>query len=183
MDRERPRNAFAMLDASHRRHDQMLDQLLGAAERLASGAGRVPEMEECTDAVAFFARSVPNHFGDEDEVVFPAIVRAHPHHGAALAALSAEHPGLIAAHAAVREAVAAWNDSVPGAVTAASFIELARDLAARYRDHAVREDTLLATIEFEDPEGAILAAMEARRGGGRGRGGGGGGGGGRNRLK
>ncbi len=181
MDRVRPVTAFAQLDMSHHRHHERLEGLTGAAARLASGVGGMMDVEEILDAVAFFARSTPRHFGDEDEVVFPALATARPAVAPALAALSAEHAPLTASFADLARRAAAWNEQVPAAADAQAFAAEASATATRYRDHAAREDALFAAqrgaLDAEDT--ALLAALEARRGGGgRGRGGGGGGDGG-----
>lgn len=176
--------AFAQLDMSHHRHHERLEALTGAAERLAGGVGGMMDVEEILDAVAFFGRSTPRHFGDEDEVVFPALAKARPEVAAALAELTAEHAPLTAGFAELARQAATWNDQVPAADAAQAFAAEAGATARRYRDHAAREDALFAAqrgaLDAEDA--ALLAALEARRGGGgRGRGGGGGGGGGRGR--
>ena len=186
MDRERPRTAFAQLDSSHRRHDERLDALTGAAERLAKGLGGMVEVEEILDASAFFARSTPRHFGDEDDVVFPALAAARPALAAALTALTDEHAPLLAGFAELGARARRWDERVPDAAESTSFATAADTLAARYRDHAAREDALFAdtgdALASQDAE--LLKTLEARRGGGGGgggggRGGGGGGGGGR----
>jgi iron-sulfur cluster repair protein YtfE (RIC family) len=161
--RDGPRTAIEQLDNSHRRHDQRLDYLVTVAGQLAGGHGGPSDLEELEDAVIWFARSVPRHFGDEDEVVFPALAAARPDLAAALAALSAEHPGLIEAHRAIHDLVLGWGGREPAAATLPAFLAQVEDLAARYRDHAAREDVLLEGVELGDDE-PLLAAMDARRG-------------------
>jgi iron-sulfur cluster repair protein YtfE (RIC family) len=159
--------AIGQLESSHRRHDDRLELLVAAAEQLASGHGGPDDLEELEDHVTWFARSVPMHFGDEDEVVFPALVAARADLAAPLAAISAEHAGLVAAHTHVREVVLSWNGFEPAAETLPSFVAAVRDLATRYRDHAAREDALFAAIT--DVTAALdnvslLAALGVRRG-------------------
>jgi iron-sulfur cluster repair protein YtfE (RIC family) len=159
--------AIGQLESSHRRHDDRLEILLAAAEQLASGHGGPMDLEELEDHVTWFARSVPMHFGDEDEVVFPALVAALPDLAAPLAAISAEHPALLAAHAHVRETVLGWNGREPPAETLPAFVAAARELARAYRDHAEREDALFATLvadrlKIDNP--SLLAALAVRRG-------------------
>ncbi|HVK74391.1 MAG TPA: hemerythrin domain-containing protein, partial [Kofleriaceae bacterium] len=166
MDRTRPRTALDQLDSSHRRHDERLDALLGAADRLAAGLGAGAELEEVQDAVAFFARSAANHFGDEDDTVFPALAAARPALAPALTALTAEHPGLLAGHARLRALVDGWADAIPDRAVATTFVAAAREVAAAYRDHAAREDALFATAAgaLDAVDGDLVAAMEQRRG-------------------
>src|SRR5262245_13552089 len=87
---DRPRSALAQLDASHRRHDERLAGLVAVAEQLCGGHGGPQDLEDLEDAVTWFARSVPRHFGDEDDVVFPALAAARPERAAALADITAE---------------------------------------------------------------------------------------------
>ena len=110
---DRPRSALGQLDASHRRHDERLAGLVAVAEQLCGGHGGPQDLEDLEDAVVWFARSVPRHFGDEDEVVFPALAAARPELAAALAEISAEHAGLLAAHQAVHDAVMSWDGREP----------------------------------------------------------------------
>jgi iron-sulfur cluster repair protein YtfE (RIC family) len=156
--------AIGQLESSHRRHDDRLEILVAAAEQLASGHGGPADLEELEDHVTWFARSVPLHFGDEDEVVFPALVAARADLAAPLAAISAEHAGLLAAHAHVREVVLGWNGREPPTDTLPAFVAAVRDLATRYRDHAAREDELFATLTLQLDNASLLAALAVRRG-------------------
>lgn len=161
--RDGPRTAIGQLDSSHRRHDQRLDDLIAVAGQLAGGHGGPSDLEELEDAVTWFARSVPRHFGDEDEVVFPALAAARPDLAEALTALSAEHPALVEAHRAIHDTVLAWAGREPAAADLPAFLAAVHDVAARYRDHAAREDALFAGVDLAGDE-ALLAAMDARRG-------------------
>jgi iron-sulfur cluster repair protein YtfE (RIC family) len=163
--RDGPRTALGQLDSSHRRHDERLQALVDVTEQLCGGHGGPQDLEELEAAVGWFARSVPRHFADEDEAVFPALARAYPALAEALAALSAEHPALIAAHRAVHDTVMAWDGREPPAAELPGFRRAVQDVAAAYRDHAAREDALFAGVSLDasDDEQA-LAAMDARRG-------------------
>lgn len=165
---DRPRSALGQLDASHRRHDERLAGLVAVAEQLCGGHGGPQDLEDLEEAVGWFARSVPRHFGDEDEVVFPALAAARPALAAALAEISAEHAGLLAAHQAVHDAVMSWNGREPPSGALAAFLEAVREVAARYRAHAAREDELLAGVGEDvfgaEDNGRMLAAMDERRG-------------------
>lgn len=156
--------AIGQLESSHRRHDDRLELLAAAAEQLASGHGGPADLEELEDHVTWFARTVPMHFGDEDEVVFPALVAARPDLAAPLAALSAEHAGLLAAHAHVHDVVLGWNGFEPAADTLPAFVAAVRELATRYRDHAAREDALFSASPVTLDDASLLAALAVRRG-------------------
>lgn len=122
------------------------------------------DLEELEDQVTWFARSVPLHFGDEDEVIFPALVALDPALAAPLAAFSYEHPALLAAHATVREAVLGWGGREPSSDSLPAFLAAVRDLAARYRDHAAREDVLFSGLALTLDDATLLAALQTRRG-------------------
>src|SRR4029079_17184583 len=92
------------LDRSHRRHDDVMTQLLEAARRIAAGRPHDTDAESVRDAVAYFARAVTRHFLDEEGSVFPRLSTRRPELAEALAALSAEHPAQIALQNAVAEA-------------------------------------------------------------------------------
>src|SRR3954454_17743 len=86
---------LSQLDRSHRRHDDVMGQLLEAARRLAAGRPHDTDVEVVRDAVAYFARAVTRHFLDEEGSVFPRLSTRRPDLAEALAALSAEHPAQI----------------------------------------------------------------------------------------
>ncbi len=182
------------LDRSHRRHDDVMTQLLDAARRLAAGRPHDTDVAVVRDAVAYFERAVTRHFLDEEGSVFPRLSTRRPDLAEALAALSAEHPTQVALQNAVAEHVKQLDDeSRPGAGKA--LLEVAEKLAEQHRSHVAREDEIfrdahVALTEQDDSD--IVAEMETRRdrdedsgrirmgggGGGRGRGAGGGGAGG-----
>ncbi len=138
--------------------------LIAAAEQLAGGHGGPEDLEELEDQVTWFARSVPLHFGDEDEVIFPALAALDARLATPLSTLSAEHPALLAAHATIREAVLSWGGREPAPDSLPAFLAAVRDLASRFRDHAAREDLLFATLSLTLDDAALLAALQTRRG-------------------
>lgn len=161
------RSALGQLDSSHRRHDERLAALVAVTEQLCGGHGGPQDLEELEDLVRWFARSVPRHFGDEDEVVFPALAAARPELTGELVALTGEHEPLLAAHRAVHDAVLGWGGREPAADALPGFRAAVVELAARYRDHAAREDDVFARlgeIFGADDDARLLAAMDARRG-------------------
>ena len=180
------------LDRSHRRHDDVMSQLLEAARRLAAGRPHDTDVEVVRDAVAYFERAVTRHFLDEEGSVFPRLSTRRPELAEALASLSAEHPAQIALQNAVAECVKQLDDdSRLGAGKA--LLELAEKLADLHRQHVEREDEIFRDAHAaltEEDDADIVVEMETRRdrdgedsgrirtGGGRGMGGGGGGGGG-----
>jgi hemerythrin-like domain-containing protein len=185
------------LDRSHRRHDDVMTQLLEAARRLAAGRPHDTDLAIARDAIAYFERAVTRHFLDEEGSVFPRLSTRRPELAEALATLSAEHPVQVALQNAVAECVKQLDDeSRPGAGKA--LLEIAEKLAEQHRKHVEREDEIFrgaheALTAQDDTD--IVAEMETRRdrdsdsgrirvgggggGGGGSSGGGGGGGGGR----
>ena len=56
---------------SHRRHDDVMTQVLEAARRIAAGRPHDSDADVVRDAVAYFQRAVTRHFLDEEGSVFP----------------------------------------------------------------------------------------------------------------
>jgi len=177
-------SCLAQLERCHRRHDEVMSELLEAARRFAAGRPESTDLECVRDAVAYFERSVRRHFLDEEGSVFPRLSTRRPELAAELAALSAEHPTQVELQARVATAVAALDGGTrPSA--GKELLDAAVALAEAHTVHVGREDALFqiaqAALTAED-DAEISAEMETRRdredGGGRRRGGGGGGGGG-----
>jgi len=174
--------SLAQLERSHRRHDDVMAELLDAARRFAAGRPDPGDLDLVRDAVAYFARAATRHFVDEEGSVFPRLSTRRPELAQALAELSAEHPAQIAMHAEVAAAAHDLDgDARPNA--GKTLLDAANRLAEAHHAHVVREDEIFATaheaLTAED-DAEIVAEMEMRRGredGGGGRGGGGGGGG------
>src|SRR5262245_24701666 len=180
--------SLAQLERCHRRHDQVMTELLEAARRLAAGRPDDGDLERVRAAVAYFERAVARHFVDEEGSVFPRLSTRRPELAAALAELSAEHPVQIAMQAEVASAAHDLDgDSRPNAGKV--LLDAATKLAEAHRAHVGREDELLAAAQAPltaEDDAEIGAGMETRRdrddnGHRHGGGGGFGGGGGRNR--
>src|SRR5215831_11599032 len=88
--------SLAQPERSHRRHDEVIAELLEAARRLAAGRPDDGDLERVHAAVRYFERAVTRHFVDEEGSVFPRLSSRRPELAAPLAALSAEHPAQIA---------------------------------------------------------------------------------------
>src|SRR5580765_7950919 len=122
---------LAQLDRSHRRHDDVMSQLLEAARRLAAGRPHDSDVDAVKDAVAYFERSVTRHFLDEEGSVFPRLSTRRPELAEALAALSAEHPAQVALqHAVAACAKQLAGEARPGAGKA--LLEMAERLAEQH---------------------------------------------------
>jgi len=177
------------LERSHLRHAEVVHGLVAAARRLVgptAGEKEPTEAEEnealgvVEDALAYFHRSVPRHFLDEEQSLFPRLALRVPAHAAALAALIAEHPFHLALHRRIEDAMKVIEQRYsPHALD--ELLDAALELERAYADHARREDVLFEeaarALTEEDLRG-IDDEMEKRRGRGGGGGGGGRGGGG-----
>jgi hemerythrin-like domain-containing protein len=176
--------SLAQLERCHRRHDQVMTELLEAARRLAAGRPDDGDLDRVREAVDYFERAVTRHFVDEEGSVFPRLSTRRPELAATLAELSAEHPLQIAMQAQVASAARDLDgDSRPNAGKV--LLDAATRLAEAHRAHVGREDELFATAQealTAEDDAEIVAEMETRRGrddNGHRHGGGGGGGGGR----
>src|SRR5262245_4424556 len=174
--------SLAQLERCHRRHDQVMAELLEAARRLAAGRPDEGDLDRVHGAVAYFERAVTRHFVDEEGSVFPRLSTRRPELAAVLAELSAEHPLQIAMQADVASAVHELDgDLRPNAGKV--LLDAATKLAEAHRAHVGREAQVFAAAQealTAEDDAEIVAEMETRRGrddDGQRRSGGGGGGG------
>ncbi len=184
------------LERSHVRHAEVVRDLVAAARRLAADPRGRTEAQEMDDldqiggAIDYFHRSVPRHFRDEEESLFPRLGQRLPERAAELAQLIAEHPGHLALHQRITEAFEVLGQRRLQRVLD-GLLATALELERAYEDHAHREDALFAeaatALTARDLEeiGEEMERRRGRSGGGRGGGGmgsgSGGGGGGRGR--
>jgi len=176
-------SSLAQLERSHRRHDEVIAELLEVARRIAAGRPDDGDLQRVREAVAYFDRSVTRHFLDEEGSVFPRLSTRRPDLAPDLAALSSEHPPQIELQQAVA-AVARELDGESRPAQGKQLLDAATRLADAHRAHVAREDQLFRAayeaLTAED-DAEIVAEMETRRdrdngrpGAGTGRGGGGG---------
>src|ERR1041384_412545 len=133
--------SLAQLERSHRRHDDVMAELLEAARRFAAGRPGDGDLALAHEAVAYFLCAVTRHFVDEEGSVFPRLSPRRPELAAALAELSAEHPAQIAMHEEVAAAARELDgDSRPTA--GKTLLDAATRLAEAHRSHVSREDEI-----------------------------------------
>src|SRR5262245_17084668 len=135
--------SLAQLERSHRRHDEVIAELLEVARRLAAGRPDATDIAKVGEAISYFDRSVTRHSLDEEGSVFPRLSTRRPELAKDLAALSAEHPPQIALQAAV--AAAAKDLDGEGSARPAQgkvLLDAATRLADAHRAHVAREDAL-----------------------------------------
>src|ERR1051325_11418390 len=70
--------SLAQLERSHRRHDDVMAELLDAARRFAAGRPDEGDLDLVREAVDYFARTVSRHFLDEEGSVFPRLSTRRP---------------------------------------------------------------------------------------------------------
>src|ERR1051325_5345968 len=158
--------SLAQLDRSHRRHDEVMAELLDAARRFAAGRPDDGDVELVREAVAYFARAVTRHFVHEEGSVSPRLSTRRPELAAALAELSAEHPAQITMHDEVAAAARELDgDSRPTA--GQTLLDAATRLAEAHRSHVSREDEIFAgaheALTAED-DAEIIAELATRGG-------------------
>jgi hypothetical protein len=145
-----------MLDRSHRRLEQRLAELTGAATTYrsdSSGSALVAARDVCD----FLQRAAARHERDEERSVFPRLTGADD----LIAALTAEHRRHESAIAELAAILGA--DPVDGGALARAAAGLER----LYRDHLDREEAeLMPRVRDLEPTAreAIYAEMQARRG-------------------
>jgi hemerythrin-like domain-containing protein len=166
------------LEASHRRHDEHMRALVASTRRIAQGGFTGDDQRVIEDAVDFLLRSVPRHFADEEETLFPRVRTLRPELADEIDRIVTEHREHEAHHMRL---AALWAKASGGDRSAARGLDdEAQRLASLYERHVADEDALFVRLQelFTDGDDhAMQQEMERRRG--RGGGGGGGGGGGR----
>ena len=157
--------SLAALERTHRRHDEVVAELLDAARRFAAGRPDAGDLARVHDAVAYFERIVTRHFVDEDGSVFPRLSTRRPELAAVLAKLSAEHPTQITLQAEVASAAHVLDGRArPSA--GKTLLDAAARLAEVHRAHVGREDEIFATAHealTAQDDREIIAEMEMRR--------------------
>lgn len=156
---------FAQLLRSHRRLEERLAELEGAADRLARGED-AEARRVIAEVLGWLGRAIKRHEEDEERSLFPRLAG-----DATLAPLIARLTDEHRAQDALAAQLAAGGPAV-------AVAETARRLARSYAAHVALEETALfpacrARLSPADLA-AIAAEMSARRegdgGGGRGRG-------------
>jgi len=158
--------SLAELERSHRRHDEVMAELLEAARRLAAGRADRADLDRVHAAVAYFERAATRHFVDEEGSVFPRLSSRRPELAAALAELSAERPAQIALQADLAAAVRRL-DGNPRPSAGKRLLDAATRLAEVQRAHIGREHEIFAAARealTAKDDADIVAEMETRRG-------------------
>jgi hypothetical protein len=161
--------SLAQLTAAHRRHDEVIAELIAASRRLAAGRPDNGDLDLVRGAVAYFEQDVPLHFLDEEGSLFPRLSTRRPELAETLASLSAEHPTQIEMHGAVIGAAAQFDSrgrSASPAGAGKALLEAAERLASAHHAHISREEAVVggareALTPEDDAE--IVAEMVTRR--------------------
>jgi hemerythrin-like domain-containing protein len=158
--------SLARLERSHRRHDEMVTNLVEAARRIAAGRPDDGDLERVREAVAFLESAVTRHFLDEDGSVFPRLSTRRPELAPELASLSAEHKDQTTLQRAVATAAHAVTNGGLRPSSGKELLDAAMALADAHSSHVGREDTVLAFAQgalTADDDAVIVAEMETRR--------------------
>jgi hemerythrin-like domain-containing protein len=155
------RDALGMLDRSHVRLTERMDQLAAAVAAIAAGTATDDDRESLDEVMEYLNGPAARHVDDEEQSVFPRLA-AHRGTAPLLKRLKAEHRNHDDTLAALRGAV---RHLPAGAGTVAT---IAADLAAQYRDHIELEDAELIPMMranlSADTLDEIRTEMRARRG-------------------
>lgn len=158
-----------MLAACHGRVERQCQTLLRLPPHLAANGADRAASEAAQNVMRYFDTSARHHHADEEEDLFPALLRAAPDAGLArlrelVAALQAQHRELEQLWGRVRRQLEGIALASAAELDAA---EVGR-MAALYREHIAREEEellpLAARILGLDKLDAIGRAMRARRG-------------------
>lgn len=143
------RDPFEMLERCHRRLEETLETLA------------TPSRQALDEALAFIDRAVRRHEDDEEQSLFPRLVRV-PQLAPLLDRLTVQHRDQTALIEELRMLMA---DATPDE---AKLRDVVSRLAAAYREHIVMEERELfpaakAALDADDL-GGMASEMEARRG-------------------
>jgi hemerythrin-like domain-containing protein len=149
---------FERLRQDHRRVLAETDAIEAAVAAMGPGGRLDPEAERGVRALLeLLARQFATHIHDEDEIVFPALMRALPEARTSVAPLAAEHAEL----RAMLQALLAQVDRPAHAARDEQIAVQVRDLADLLRIHIRKEEAVVLSIA----ERVLSPAEQARLGG------------------
>lgn len=158
-----------LMTACHRRIERFLKTLQHAAQHLA-GRKLSPEEEEALSrALRYFREAAPKHTADEEDDLFPALIRHQPATAEAVHALEQDHLRAARLHAVVDQIAEQWiRDGVLGEGAVKELKQALDDLALLYGEHIRTEETELfprasQVLQAEELD-AIGRRMAERRG-------------------
>lgn len=167
---------FARLEQTHRRIEERLDQLVRAADDLATGIGPTAALADAEEVAHYLGRGAVRHVEDEEQTLFPALA-PHAELHDVLELLAGEHTEHRGIEDQVRAKVASFQGAVPSPESAQELAHLARHLREIYAEHIGREEQdlfprarRLLSSETIMAMGREMMARRPDRGGGGGRG-------------
>src|SRR5512143_151832 len=132
------------LEAAHRRHDEHMRALVAATRRVEQGGFTPEDQAAVEEAIDYLLRSVPRHFADEEESLFPRVLAQRPALKAELDRLVTEHREHEALHMRI---AALWPRAIAGDRSAARGLDdEAQRLASSYERHVAEEDGLFVRL-------------------------------------
>ena len=155
------RDALGMLDRSHVRLAERMEQLASAVAAMTGGTATDDDRESLDDVMHYLDRGAARHVADEEQSLFPRL-REHPDTEALLTRITAEHRTHDDTLAALKRVV----QHLPAGTGMLSVI--AADLAKQYRSHIELEEAelipmvkrLLSAEQLDD----VRTEMRSRRG-------------------
>jgi iron-sulfur cluster repair protein YtfE (RIC family) len=155
-----------MLERSHRRLEENLNQLRAAAEAIAGGPATDADRATVCEVVEFFERSVTRHEADEEQSLFPRL-RERGAIDPVLDTLVDEHREHNRLHRRLREITDTWRDRPPTLDSAQHLLRLVVEIQDAYARHLELEERQLFPAARELSTRALAEAadeMQARRG-------------------
>lgn len=160
-----------MLDRCHRKLEERLTELMGAAQQIAAGDATDAAVATVSDVLSFFDRSVARHEADEEQSLFPRLrgrAGIDPVIDTIIDTLSDEHREHTRLLYRLHELIKSFGDQRPSAEQGQHLLRLANELSSAYARHIALEDARLFPA-VRDTLGAselqlVAAEMQARRG-------------------
>ena len=156
---------FGMLVACHGRITRTLDTLARLQRHVAVNGCDHDARSAARNILRYFDTAVPNHHADEEESLFPRLVRAAPDDaGPLLVDLGRDHAALAAGWRKLRPVLAAIAAGQRGVLSPKQVA----DVRDAYASHIAREEQDLLTLAAETLDAATIAEigreMARRRG-------------------
>lgn len=158
-----------LMTACHRRIERFLGTLCHIARNRKGTQPDAAEAAAFQTALRYFRDAAPHHTADEEDDLFPALVRAAPEASASVEALEQDHRRAERLHAEVDQLGLAWlRDGSMDKAAAGRLVSALEELTALYREHIRMEEQELFPRATRCLAGTVFDSigrqMAARRG-------------------